>query len=119
MKKYCVDLEIAKELKENGFKSKTYFRYQIDTLGEVEIETNEFAVHDHVADIFNAPASEEIIKELPKEIDNNTFQIHFFKSKKLWSVGYFDYYEPWIYLEDKKLSNCLALVWLYLKKEGY
>ncbi len=131
MKEYCVDLEIAKELKENGFAQETYFRYQIDMFGEVEIETIEFSVHDHVTEIYNTPISEEILKELPKEIKDPDFKYFYhlkIEKSSIYDEMYFVSYgitSPdrfWMETyrtDDKKPSNALAKMWLLLKKEGY
>lgn len=37
MKEHLVDLEIAKELKINGFPQKSYFQYEMDNLGKIDI----------------------------------------------------------------------------------
>lgn len=99
MKNYCVDLEIAKELKDNGFPQNSYFWWNKTRCS------------------ITAPTSDEILKELPKEIktkrDCYRIDIGYDIVKKVWYCGICEFFE------DKKLSNALAKMWLYLKKEGY
>ena len=113
MKEYCVDLEIAKELKENGFpQSKTSSLYYInDKEGKYYTnypDTIERKLKFYIDKIIHLPTSDEILKELPtgtriKKIDN----------------GYFVKTYPYDFIFKEKLSNALAKMWLYLKKEGY
>ncbi len=178
MKEFCVDLEIAKELKENGFPQKSVYNhvnssYNTGMEGEsiywlcdnkwdlydfspdseyhdtgketkeeglipdfVHCKTpNAYKNYKEIASgcinkilVYSSPTSDEIIKELPSNFiyegdhfwltiikDNeNNYQVYYektiedgFKSKMLFRII------------DKKLSNCLSLTWLYLKKEGY
>ncbi len=121
LKNFCVDLEIAKELKENGFPQKSYFRYQINTSGEVEIETIEFSIHDNVTEIYSAPTSDEILSELPNVI--NEFWLVIAPVGEGCIVGYWengcDNGKGLEHYFDEKLSNALSNIWLDLKKEGY
>ena len=79
----------------------------------------------------SAPTSDEILKELPQEI-RDAYELSIDRSEGL----YYVYYWRWSpydsekesfgagefgrqEIKDKKLSNALAKIWLYLKKEGY
>ena len=137
MKEYCVNLELAKELKENGYPQNSYNRYQVDILGEVEIETLEFSDHDHVKECYSAPTSDEILKELPNFIihNNTNYYLNIFRdtytgirpeiTENYYEVSYITLHflcldAPNNYcVEEDKLSNALAKMWLYLKKEGH
>ncbi len=142
MKEFCVDLEIAKELKENGFlqDSKFYFMRQdfitfAKTAGlenrkpwalsiivpkkDKEDFLEYFGHKDKWMGIqpehfISAPISDEILKELRKYksfIQINTLD---FNILKIQVKTY-----PFDWITAKKLSNALAKMWLYLKKEGY
>lgn len=121
MKEYIVDLKIAKKLKGKGFPQTTYFRYEIDNLGNVEIETIEFSVHENTVEIYSAPLSDEFSKELPHEI--NGFHLLIAPVTNGYEIGYWEYSNEdekrFEHFFDKKQSNALAKLWFYLKKEGY
>ena len=117
MKKYCVDLEIAKELEESGFPQETYFWWNecfITKISTYEIHSQKgYLEGKHLS----APTSDEILKELPITI-NKVKNLTIHKGNTEYYVNYQEYNKhPIIY--DKILSNALAKMWLYLKKEGY
>lgn len=137
MKEHCVDLEIAKELKENGFPQESFFSYR-------KYEENIYLKYPCGIDTSSlhvcfAPTSDEILKELPTylakdnldEADSEYFlniSKDYYSNKNkndFYEVSYdsvdgkgFNYPDN-ICIEDDKLSNALATFWLYLKKEGY
>lgn len=126
MREYCVDLEIAKELKENGFPQTSIYNWFWDNCNEdyfVQIK----ALDEEDTLICSAPNSDEILRELPEEVRGFKFRIE--KTNNIWEVNYYIWEEaPGLMeevslgrelCEDKKLSNALAKMWLYLKKEGY
>lgn len=124
MKNYCVDLEIAKLLTENNFPQNTFLRYQIDTLGEVELETTEFAVHDHVIEVYPAPTSDELLKELPKVKDygvGSLLWLTITHNTRSFVVTYSasDGNQVDNIASDEKLANALAKIYLELKKENW
>jgi len=137
MKEYCVDLDIAMELKINDFSQKTYFCWMNFT----QLENDFGFVHHYISDgkeyhfqanyidsdlpakghVYYAPTSDELLKELPHEVNGFHLRIEPVLNEEYivgyWEEGYederrFDYYN------DKKLTNALAKMWLYLKKEG-
>lgn len=112
MKKYCVDLEIAKQLQRHRFKS-------CSNKWCYNEETDNYFITDDLIGIgctvfykCQAPMAEEILAELPP----NT------KIEKLnFSLGWFisnEFETPGMNWSDNKLSNALAKMWLSLKKEG-
>lgn len=122
MKEFCVDLELAKELKENGFPQRSQFKWCEDEENYPEswvaYDTSAMGCTKDI--VCSAPCSDEILKELPDQTDGY-LQI---LTDELWEVGYadhgeFTYIEGNFYEKDQKLSNALAKLWLYLKKEGY
>ena len=159
MKKSCVDLKLAKELKNNGFPQNTYFYhcpgevsigyegenelYDDDTWSFVDFDpTSEYI--DWFSDDYDfksdkgwadykmrekylksiscsAPTSDELLKELPVEVNGFNFRIE--RTKTDFIVAYFELgYEDEVrlgYYYDKELSNALAKMWLHLKKKGY
>lgn len=150
MKEYCTDLKIAKELKEAGFPQNSMFYFmrqdELDfEVGNVNpISRKEWALsliiskdkkEEFLADFghpdkwmgiqpehfISAPFSGEVLKELPKEIED---KFCYFLEILCLSLSYNVFYQSGnkyelIGFHDKKLSNSLAKMWLYLKKEGY
>jgi len=131
MKEYCVDLEIAKELKENGFLQDTYFCWEEDYLdgaGQPAIilskDKNRFPKNE--ADYYLAPTIDEILKELPFDMcegvglniwrtsDNGEYNVSYID----WDQDDHNYDIDNIRKNDKKLANALAKLWLHFKKEG-
>ena len=130
MKEYCVDLKIAKELKENGFSQTTkyYHRIQRDGIGEFTdfSDTNLKSDFMTIVNIYSAPCSDEILKELPNEINGYVLEIIRYEDGTIEA----DYIRNLQYEDDKeylinskklfyKSSDSLADLWLDLKKEGY
>ncbi len=128
MKEYCVDLELAKELKENGFPQTSYHHYK-----NGELLSGQIGCVRPSEIVYSAPTSDEILKELKKfsafkihsryvYVDENKLQ-HLFKctidsdTRIDQNNNFFKIYTNGV--NDKKLSNVLAKMWLGLKKEGY
>jgi len=69
------------------------------------------------------PTSDELLKELPKEIETNgyVYFIDIFVSENIFCVSYKSNSDTLLVETgfENKLSNVLATCWLYLKKEGY
>ncbi len=124
--KYTVSLEVAKELKEQGWTKKCQFWWKSGgVLGGARKELVEMArvpsygAANTAYSFCEAPMAEEIIEELP---------IHLFDTK-LWIYQTGDpvYAVRWKdTLEDdwrdkqicnKNLSDALGLMWIYLKKQ--
>lgn len=143
MKEYCVDFEIAKELKENGFPQNTIY-YWHDIHGYPEFE--DFRANDYTdLSCCSAPTSDEILKELPKYINNfgkllldftqymhrdymveNNYPLINNELSIQLVQGHFVYYgnrngdpQTTKTFYDDKLSHALAKTWLHLKKEGH
>ena len=132
MKEFTVDLDIAKELKENEFYQRTIFYHYKDCvdnkykLSDTTPTLNDWISAsncDYSSPIYSAPTSDEILKELPYNINGYELTIDRFEGQ------YEVYYERTLMYEsdteymkmitDKKPSNALARMWLYLKKKGY
>ena len=125
--KHCVSLELAKELKEAGWKKETEFYHDwkndriISKIKDIDI--------GWYKDCYSAPLATEILEELPKFIDedeeynlhiekvvNNDFIIRYEDGNAMTYSGRNgeeDYYSC-----GKSLSDALAKMWLYLKKEN-
>ncbi len=151
MKEYCVDLKIAKELKENGFPQDSEFYFMRQDAGTIDTKNGglsnrkpwalsgivskkdkedfleNFGHKDKWMGIqpesfLSAPLPGEILKELPKSIVNGIYWMFIIKD---FDNNFQVYYENTYINElkfriiNKKLSNCLALAWLHLKKLGY
>lgn len=111
MNKYVVDLEIAKELKNNGFLQDSKFSWEYDDVNSCDCIQSIDKEFSHFNTV-NAPMSDEILKELPKYIDSRPLTIIIANTN---IVEYLNIPSQ----IDEKLSNALAKMWLYLKKEGY
>ena len=131
MKEFCADLEIAKELKEKGFPQECMFRYCCFDQSEKNlvikyINESNFGLQY----ITDAPTSDELLKELPKVISDLNFDYYYhlkIEKSPIHDEFYFISYgitnqeHAWMeqyHANDKKLSNALAKMWLYLKKEN-
>lgn len=123
MKEYCVDLELAKELKENGFPQTSYQHYKNGELlfGQIGCVRPRDIV-------YSAPTSDEILKELPLVFRYNKTEICleiYSTNEPRFFVTYWDCPKPGESeqflkeVEDKKLSNALAKCWIWLKQGGY
>lgn len=124
MKEYCVDLEIAKELKENGFPQESFIDWLYNATDEWCLVSQECSAYDKDRwveidknRVCSAPTSDEILKELPNQIEKRRLEIIAGEN------SFLAIYEKGNmklsgHLNDK-LSNSLASLWLNLKKEGY
>ena len=122
---FVVDLEIAKELKDNGFPQKTKFNWDKSIYDKKwDIQDNSIRPINFmpsITDSISGPISEEILKELSKIIE--TPQIFFLYINCL--EGMFNVYyqtnsgEELIEIFDKKLSNALGKCYIFLKQNGY
>lgn len=138
MKDFCVDLEIAKELKENGFPQESEFYWNIHKAGggAFPLDDNlnkKFASYQEKVGMnavcyatYSTPCSDEILKELPKEItqEDGIFHLNIEYYTSRCEVQYQCFVSPkrdylMNFIEEETLPNALAKIWLYLKKEGY
>jgi hypothetical protein len=135
MEKHCVSLEIAKQLKEGGFKKETKFWWiktcYIDNNGNAERWILDIPKDiDKKREKILAPLATEILEELPdyryrKDISYDSFlSIEKTHTKKKGLVHYevnYRYIKNHLIATkniDDSLPNALARMWLYLKKEN-
>lgn len=119
MKDYVVDLEIARELKENGFSQNSIYRYEIDIKEDASLCQNFIPINDHVNYVYSAPCSDEILKELPKRISYHQNLCIIKDEQTYWCAYEGATLEDEVGASSKKLSNALAKLYIRLKKEGY
>lgn len=142
MEEYCVDLQMAKELKENGFPQDSEFYWNIHKAGggAFPLDDNlnkKFASYQEKVGVnavcyatYSAPISAEILRELPNEVKDPNFDYYHLKIEKspindeMYFISYGITSEDRAWMEyyntnDKKLEKALAKMWLHLKKEGY
>lgn len=120
-----VSLEIAKKLKEAGYKqdnSLFYYQGYLHSEGRVELVTKEKLDGDY--DFIAAPTAEEFGEQLPfifvdkfpKAASNTNkkreYSLEIIKYKKYWGCTYTGYDLQ----EGKTLTDALAKMWLYLKQ---
>jgi len=121
MNEYCVDLKVAKQLKETGFPQTSVFRCQCARGGVKESILLAENPDQSLINQYCLPCSDEVLKELPHQI--NGFWLRIDCNDRSYSVGYWEsgYEDERIFehFSDLKLANALALLWIYLKKEGY
>lgn len=130
--KYCVSLELAKQLKESGWAKETEFWYAIHkkiaepyysncshlVYGESEL----YPASDWNS--FNAPLVTELLEELPDIIStkDNCWGLEIRKIKDNFRVEYYDFrimeYSQKM-IESSSLPDALAEMWIWLKKEGH
>ena len=125
MKEFCVDLEIAKELKKEGFpqESENWWLENINS-GKIEFNITQYPTGSKT---YYAPTSDEILKELPFDIcDGVGLNIWRTSDNGEYNVSYIDWDEEDhnihidnIRKNDKKLSNALAKLWICVNKKGY
>jgi len=130
IEKYVVSLELAKKLKEAGWEKETVYWWWERRSSSGKLITQEARYKDDppifldgntVEIIAPAPLAEEMLEELPKKITKH--------SLTYWlTMDYDDAYImtysdcDWFAIVqsmDKKLSNALARLWLWLKENGY
>jgi len=122
MEKHCVSLELAKQLKETGWKKETEFEWGQHRNGKWAIEPHSFISalkdSDDISPItYPAPFATEILEELPREYeswitiirtkpDNGYKLLHRDIEAK---IG--------LNFDGDNLPNALAKMLLYLQKE--
>jgi len=138
MDKHCVSLEIAKQLKEVGWKKETEFWWVYNKLrdehkicyGLSDCCKN----HSESWEYYHAPLATEILEELPKKDDSDNLARWRFEIELTKGGMYYCRYDSidgreipdnskeenedkWVLINDKSLPNALAKMWLYLRKE--
>ena len=122
MEKYCVSLEIAKKLKEAGWKKETEFWWHETMKVELVDKVWYKGVKEDVGGrFFPAPITDEILEELPYEIkiQDRFYWLCIEKEPDHYIVFYKDENKDISeFREDKSLPNALAKMWLYLKSNN-
>jgi len=128
MDKHCVSLEIAKQLKESGFKKETEFcweHYNKAVIGKKRILQGELnwkltkgmvCKWDGRLAHYPAPLATEILEELPREVsikqypENDSVRYQVGHNAGRMALQTFRY--------SNNLCDALAEMWLYLRKEN-
>ena len=121
--KFCVSLEIAKEMEKAGWKKETEFSY-VKNCNDVIMMITSFELSQwdgsEIKENYSAPLSDEILEELPDIA--REYEFYIFKDDRGYIVGYGD--DNNVLSEDdeipfinKALPNAFAKMWLYLRKE--
>jgi len=111
LKDITVDLEIAKQLKEKGFKQYSLFVFLSDMAnGYNLVDSGDLSEFN---DMYASPTAEELLAEL----EYNRFEIYAHRPKTKSSYLYYEIYVQLISESfiDNKLCNALAKMWIYLK----
>ena len=105
MEKYCVSLEIAKQLKEEGWKKETEFVWGKD----IRYQTSQYiltSAKDNWEEYFSAPLATEILEEL------NDSQMHLYLMQR------YGIATAQSCLDMIRDINEIAKCWVYLKKNN-
>lgn len=137
MEKYCVSQSLAKRLKERGYVQNGQFYWRIPRdLKELD-KNSLLCTRDSVGPsrffrYIAAPLSDELLEQLPARLDRkdrSSWNLTIWKTEKNLDgdIHYSaDYTEGMtvkmlvgkIWLEQDKLADALALLWLYCKENG-
>ena len=133
MDKHCVSLEIAKQLKEAGWKEPTIHQwsdnyYGVLTFGKpAENFKGEYRIVDSPVMLddteYPAPFATEILEELPFIITDSENRSYLLTIERIegnyWiRLIAMDNAQRYFGAVDKSFTNALAKMWLYLRKEG-
>ena len=118
MKNYCVDLEIAKKLKDNGFPQYSYFVYYKNYLSNDIILSPKYYITNPIEskEICSAPTFEELVKNLPSSLLFNSITLGFNDSLNKWFIN--DPYNDTNCFSDYKLVNALAKLYIMIGKHN-
>lgn len=117
---YCVDLELAIKLKENDFKDESCHFLSHNDGSALHSSESDFCTGE-----LARPTSDELLEQLPSSLifKNTNIYLNISKLKDKYSVEYHDSKYPEIeivfWMEDEKLSNALAKMWLFLKSKDF
>jgi len=115
----CVDFDIAKELKKNGYPQEGNFAFFNMRQPDGEIILCHYGSKKYV--VAFAPCSDELVKQLPSYFDIETHTpikgliLSITKGDKDFMINYGSHF----IINADKLANGLAKIWICLKKEGY
>jgi hypothetical protein len=121
--KHVVSLELAKQLKEAGWKKETEFCWALCAdMSSTNFGTGEFRIttgglsSETKVEHYPAPLATELLEELPDmSFDTGRREdkwiIFFQDNSKLNKVN--------VVRKDKNLCDALTKMWLYLRKENY
>jgi len=118
LESHVVSLEIAKQLKEEGWKKETEFWWEWGQMSKKwDIVKNITCPNNGVdrfgVDYYPAPLATEILEELPVTISNYDLTIR--KDEE----GFYNvHYASLIMISRIGLPNALAMIYVWLKKEN-
>lgn len=114
MEKYCVSLKIAKKLKLAGWDKETEFIYSNGCL----LYKNKLLSNKNV---YYMPTAIELFNIMPRKIDDYflvIYKLTYNESEVIYEKNYPQYDFKYRFL-NKNLSDALALMWIWLKENGY
>ncbi len=126
LKDICVDLKIAKELKEKGFSQDSLFYHVEFTNGKTVLHKRGAEFPSFIIETkYSAPTTDELLAELPVMIEDRGFDywLQIDKLHKEYQIIYanIDDNDDWlkgVNSCDEKLPNMAAKRWIYLKDNG-
>lgn len=128
MKNHVVSLELAKQLKEAGYPEAQRFYWVKPSSAQKPFVVSRLNMQQRDPDTLEisiaAPLATELLEQLPASVEDEEFglaEIHIYKQEQdKWLVIY-DTEEGTILSKEcknKSLPDALAMMYLYLKKEG-
>lgn len=118
-----VSLDMAKRLKEAGWKERTIFSATVtDNLVAMILtptkghDLGNYPVGDpNTSEILMFPTAEEILRRLPQLVNHFGLLVCRSQDNESWEVNYMGGYKP---MSDPSLANAAAAMWLYLKENN-
>jgi len=116
MKSLCVSIETAKELKAAGWMKPTELSWYTDGT-RIRIRPSGLSgIQTLVEDENPAPTAEEILRELPKDLEDKAMLVRYFPNA--WRVSFGLGEGTLVDFGEYTLSEAAAQMWLWCKKEG-
>lgn len=119
-----VSLEIAKQLKEAGWKKRCFFAYSKQQY--VYAQNEDYQETSYDPSNLQAPQMHEILEELPEKIDTPKIEVRMEITNKGRHAKYQRYNKKtgekdgcFYAVNDSNPHNNCALLWLWCVKEGY
>lgn len=127
MNKDCVSLEVAKKLKEAGWRINGFFVWKIGKATGVENLRISYEAGDNIEhfDFFFAPTIGELLEALPNPRNITVANLKLYRcDDETWEAYFDDWSEgenvSWknVIAKAPNAPDCLALLWLSLKEKN-
>lgn len=122
LKDICVSLDLAKQLKEAGYKQDSLFLWEIGLDNKPYLVKSYSANEADMSRLFSAPTASEIGERLPIELNSGRYtiercdgywELRFYEDAEQDLEGLYDWHD-----EEYTEANARAKMWLYLKENN-